>query len=522
MGFPCACRSDSLTAMTGLHWRSLGSIGAAARGLALVGALLPTGLDAQTPSPGKAAASGEAAEANPPAAATPARIEVNGEALAQPRATFDPARGLVLAGQQAIASESAPRWVEIRLPFEFLEWPTPGTYPLAERTVMGPEHSGEPPRMVRIGGKPVGPPPASVQRTVRVEWVTGGAARPLDGRIELGAFGSERVSGVVHGALVGDERKIVFDLVPALRPLVDLPEAVGADASDGVLTSALEDLTLFAVGGTGTGLPDAAYVVESMASLASMEGLDSVLLLGDTLGVRGVTGRNDPAWQSRFNRLFDSTKFPVTCYSVLSQRERRGDQVAPLQYGFINPRWSMPQPTYVFDRHCKGQDIRFIGVDTQLLAGDIARPSTRVPLRVAVHAMEQSKADWLVVFGHDAMHGQGPTGGSKRAAKLRERLETHMRNFGVDAYISGGERSLQLIEPDGFGPDRKGPVHVISGAGGGREMADSFRVDGEAMSFGMTGGGFVRLRFDGKNLEIGFYDRGAQLRFARRLPPRQR
>ncbi len=120
------------------------------------------------------------------------------------------------------------------------------------------------------------------------------------------------------------------------------------------------------------------------------------------------------------------------------------------------------------------------------------------------------------------MHGQGSTGGGKRAAKLRERLEHYMRKFGVDAYISGGERSLQLIEPDGAGPDRKGPVHIISGAGGGGEMADAFSTLGESLSFGMTGGGFVRLRFDGKAMEIGFYDRGAQLRFARQLPLRQR
>ena len=74
------------------------------------------------------------------------------KAVLQPAAVFHPARGLTLTGPPKLPPHQPLAELRVRLPFDFLEWPAPGSYPLAERTVMGPEHSGEPPRVVHRDG----------------------------------------------------------------------------------------------------------------------------------------------------------------------------------------------------------------------------------------------------------------------------------------------------------------------------------------------------------------------------------
>ncbi len=417
------------------------------------------------------------------AQAPAADLVLNGTKLGNVRATLDPSRALQLEGH------AGDRRHAFRLRFPRLAFPGVGRHALS---ALAP------------------------QSQVRVQRATGDSYSDLlNGELEIAAFGAERVTGKLVFGVPGDEtvHQLQFDVAPQLA-LLEPAVVKGAHEVPGftppVDRPASEDLVFCAVGGTGTGLPGARAVANQIAKLAETGPLDFVLLAGDNISPRGVESAADAQWRTKFEDVFDRRRLPMPFYAVCGVDDWMGNETAEVEYGVMSPRWTMPALGYSFDVESHGQTFTFIGLNTAALLGDQAIEESREALRAANKAILASEAGWKIVFGYHGIISNGRAFSNPTLALLEERIGRPLYDAGVDVYISGDGRVLELLGT------RNGTLHVTSGAGGGPEMAESVAWRDDTL-FAHTGGGFAWFRFDGKSLEISLRGADGEVLYAHRL-----
>lgn len=413
-------------------------------------------------------------------AQAPDGMTLDGEPLSQLSAVLDPLEGLRMSG-----SRSEGRLV-VHFRYPYLEFPSAREHDL-----------GRP-------GK------------VSVALAEGGESRKLDqGQLVIATFTRERVSGRLTWLPQPESkrRELQFNVpvrVERREPAVaqNVPE-IGPFPMPSRRPDP-KDLVFCAVGDTGTGLPGAERVARSIARIARTGPLDFVLLLGDNFGPKGVESIRDPQWQSKFEQLFDPSKLAVPFYAVLGGADHKSDRVAPRLYGLNNPRWTHPKPSYPFQVDSHGSKFTFIGVDTTFLAGDLVDPDTRIANRVMVHALELLSSDWKIMFGHHPLYSSGRKHDSDLSETLRKACEVWFERFDLDLYISANDHILEILKP------KKGVTHIVSGGGGGPEMAHSLTCSEDTV-YGYTGGGFTWFRFDGEKIEITIYDADGRVKYVHYL-----
>ncbi len=405
---------------------------------------------------------------------------LDGKPLSQLSAILDPFEGLRMTGSNAEGS------LVVHFHYPYLEFPSASEHDL-DRT-----------------------------DKVSITLVETGESRKIDqGQLVISAFARERVSGSLTWRLQPESKRRELEFSVPVRVERREPAVVKSVPEIGSFPMPArrpnpKDLVFCAVGDTGTGLPGAERVARSIARLARTGPLDFVLLLGDNFGPKGVESIRDPQWQSKFEKLFDPSKLAVPFYAVLGDGDHRSDRVAPRLYGLNNPRWTHPKPTYPFQTESHGAKFTFIGVDTTFLLGNISNPDVRIANRVMVHALQMLSSDWKIMFGHHSLYSSGGKRDGERSKKLREVCEGWFEKFALDLYIGGNDRSLEILKP------KKGVTHVVSGGGGGPEMAHSLTCREDTI-YGYTGGGFTWFRFDGEKLEITIYDADGRAKYVHYL-----
>lgn len=271
------------------------------------------------------------------------------------------------------------------------------------------------------------------------------------------------------------------------------------------------DLVFAALGNWGNGGPGQRRVADTLARLAPAGPLDFVLLLGDGFRPQGVASARDPLWRSRFEEVYDPVALAVPFYPALGPADLKGDVAAQIEYGKTNRRWTMQSFAYDFQVRAHGRTFHFFAADTTSLVGPAHVGATRAAQRLVVHPLEQSKADWKIVFGHRSFYAEGKERSDGLEAQLfRDRLGVYLERHKVDVYIASDREWLELIEAG------TATLHVLSGAGAGADTAGPARR-GPLTRFQHAGGGFVWFRFDGRRLAIEFRDAGGDLLHTREL-----
>lgn len=340
--------------------------------------------------------------------------------------------------------------------------------------------------------------------------------KPQSGSIHILAFGCGRVAlraDVQPTGAAADPVTLQCDAVPALAPVAIAGAQNPTGFPDLVARPDPEDVVFAALGNTGSGLPGQRRIGKTLAALAPTGPLDFVLLLGDSFLPAGVTGCNDPKWQTCFQQPYPEFELPVPFHVVPGPRDLRGDVPALASYGESNWRWQMPALVGDFELHSHGKDLICIGFDSTRYFGPESDPATGQTRRALISRAARSQAVWKIVFGNAPLYAQPGEPEDATRGQLRETLRDCLENAGVELYIAAGGRYLEVQQPE------HGPLQVCSGGGGGREVAASAQWGKDTM-FAATGGGFFWFRYDGVKWEISARDSAGKVLFVHQLYPR--
>lgn len=270
-----------------------------------------------------------------------------------------------------------------------------------------------------------------------------------------------------------------------------------------------ETVRFFALGDTGTGLPDEYKVASAIAERCQASGCDFGVLLGDNFYPDGVTSTDDPQWASKFEQPYSEViGSGIPIYAVLGNHDyadgrdmsRGAHQVA---YSASHPHWRMPAAHYSFTHG----EVAFVALDTQrIVSGDAAATSAQ---RALVADALSGGTRWLVGLGHHPYVSNGTNGNAPRrlAGFLEEKLCR-----AADLYLAGHDHSLQVLEAPPRSPCRA--LFVVSGGGG----YETYATGGpNAAAFQAKSLGFAYVSVEPARLRVHLYDAEGALLFRREV-----
>ncbi len=189
-----------------------------------------------------------------------------------------------------------------------------------------------------------------------------------------------------------------------------------------------EALVFLALGDTGSGNATVRNVGRAMAEVLEQRGAEFVLLLGDNFYPEGVSGPDDPLWESHFMEPFPAERLPIPFYAVLGNHDHRGDRPDAQVAWRGDPRWRMPRRFYDFQRELAGVPwVHVFLLDTTPFHhGDKAEIAEQVGWLEAV--LPASEARWkLVVTHHPVRSGENdPVEVQTKTGRILEEVLVHV------------------------------------------------------------------------------------------------
>jgi tartrate-resistant acid phosphatase type 5 len=270
-------------------------------------------------------------------------------------------------------------------------------------------------------------------------------------------------------------------------------------------------------GGEGN---DAQYLVgHSVAEVCAADGCDFVLYLGDNFYDTGVSGVDDPQWQTKFELPYaELTDLGVPFYVVLGNHDYGGDGAGievwkgahQIDYSARSATWTMPDEYYTFVR----EHVTFVGLDTNAIFWGVGLGQQKSWVDDTLLA---ATTPWRIVFGHHPYISNGKHGNAGNyeglpswvpiasGVNVRRFFDESLCNGPVDVYISGHDHNRQWL------PEQCGIQHFVSGAAAkttgleGRGNVTSFEDDSEP--------GFLYVEISGDTLRGRFHGEDGRVQF---------
>ncbi len=277
------------------------------------------------------------------------------------------------------------------------------------------------------------------------------------------------------------------------------------------------EVRFVAMGDTGKGNEGQRMVADAAHAFCMLHGCDFVLLLGDNIYESGVSGVDDPLWQSRFEQPYAAFSQPF--YAVLGNHdyghaglgdvfERGAFQVA---YSARSSKWRMPAAHY---RLHVGA-IEILGLDTNLLMwGRDDGQTEAMRSWTSAHSLP-----WRIVAGHHPYLSNGPHGNvgayngapasatTVNGASLKHFFDDEVCGRS-DIYLSAHDHTREWLEPT-----CKGTELIVSGTG-----ASPTRLKGSNPSrFSTAELGFVYLMGTSTELRAQMVNARGEVEYARTL-----
>lgn len=280
-----------------------------------------------------------------------------------------------------------------------------------------------------------------------------------------------------------------------------------------------------ALGDGGEGNADQYAVARAIATVCAAKadeapGCDFALYLGDNFYQVGVSGVDDPQFQSKFEQPYAGLDLPF--YVVLGNHdygagslevERADPQIA---YTRRSAKWTLPARHY----HFAAAHAHFIALDTNAAMlvdvwGDRSQERT---IAEGLAAAEASGATWRIAFGHHPYKSNGPHGNAGayegqdwapivNGAGVQALVEEQLCGQ-VDLYLAGHDHSRQWLAP------ACGVALAVSGAAA---KTTAFVDRGHPSRFAASTPGFLWVELDGGALVAEHYDKDGVLEHTERL-----
>lgn len=259
-------------------------------------------------------------------------------------------------------------------------------------------------------------------------------------------------------------------------PATSGPDTTAGSSGGDTTTGGDAQVVRFVVlGDTGEGNEAQYAVAQAIVEICAQRGCDWGVLTGDNFYDSGVSGVDDPQWQSKFEDVYVDTEFPI--YAVLGNHDYGGAGIGvdldlkksdyQVQYTFLSQKWKMPSKYYGF----KQDPGEFWFLDTNQVMTDPFNGDSDKQLDWFKGQVAASTAGWKIAFGHhpyisNGDHGNAGSYENIEAIPLPFVTGDNVKAFmdasicgKIDVYISGHDHNLQWLEPT------CGTEFIVSGAG---------------------------------------------------------
>ena len=199
-----------------------------------------------------------------------------------------------------------------------------------------------------------------------------------------------------------------------------------------------------------------------------------VLTLGDNIYNTGVTGTDDPKWQTCFEQVYTASSLQIPWYASLGNHDYYGNVQAQVDYTNVSSRWKIPARYYYFEKNADEKTtVLFVIIDTNpflesyrnmkkngtydTFIDEVNSQNTDTQLKWIDSVLASSNAKWKIVAGHHPVYSGGEHGNTD---ELIEKLRTLLEKYGVDMYLAGHDHDIQYLKKEGGSVN-----YFVSGAG---------------------------------------------------------
>lgn len=243
-------------------------------------------------------------------------------------------------------------------------------------------------------------------------------------------------------------------------------------------------------------------VANQMNIASKTIGADFVVSVGDNFYPNGVMSVQDPQWKQSYEEIYSQYDLNLPWYVALGNHDYYGNYQAQIDYSKISRRWYMPSTYYSATLKLpeKKGKVLLVVIDTNpfvskytdykgMIGENVKKQDTGAQLRWLENELSNKSKEikWVIVVGHHPLYSGGIRKTAQETEDIRKVFEPIFQKYKVDAYLTGHEHDLQVIQPKGMHT-----VQFISGAGSairpsGEREGTKFAVsDGGFMSFSLT------------------------------------
>ncbi len=265
---------------------------------------------------------------------------------------------------------------------------------------------------------------------------------------------------------------------PFLSPIYKILEKKACFSSGYVPSDSIDikpdakEISFLMFGDFGSGNDDQRRVSLASAKSCEKHGCDFVLLLGDNFIQKGVSGLDDPQFQSKFEDMYPHD---LPFYAILGNHDLCGNWRAQIEYSEHSKRWIMPDVDYSF----QAGPMELLGINTSCTVRSLW--SIQRPKRKA----------WRLVFGHRPLVSAG------RHRSMNWLEKRFILSAKPDFYCSGHNHVLEHLKWHG--------IDQITSGGGGSPIHHE-DLDTKAAEYLHEGFGYSIINVTMNYMEVLFYD----------------
>ncbi|KAK7320204.1 hypothetical protein RJT34_04940 [Clitoria ternatea] len=252
-------------------------------------------------------------------------------------------------------------------------------------------------------------------------------------------------------------------------------------------------------------------VATQMGSVAAKLNIDFVISTGDNFYDDGLTGIDDPSFETSFSNIYTAKSLQKQWYNVLGNHDYRGDveaQLNPILHK-IDHRW-ICQRSFIVDTEI----AEFFFVDTTPFVdkyflepkdhkydwrGVLPREKYLSNLLKDLEiALEDSTAKWKIVVGHHPVRSIGHHGDTQ---ELITQLLPILEANNVDMYVNGHDHCLEHIS------STSSQMQFLTSGGGSKAWKGDMDKDKrDGVKFYYDGQGFMSVELQQTNAKLVYYD----------------